>query len=139
MYFDFSIPLLTLVRNAINLSNMSSLSVEQSKLTQQSTMKLSRAAICVKVSSINSFVSAGTGASALRGFGVDGVGTSRGVLGTGSSLPDAPSGFAALLGAGDAGRDSDVARTKLIGKGDGLGGVSRSIKYERKSSSWSLS
>ena len=36
---------LTLVRNAINRSNMSSLSVEQSKLTQQSTMKLDLIAI----------------------------------------------------------------------------------------------
>jgi hypothetical protein len=59
------------MRNAINRSNMSSLSVEQSKLTQQSTMKLGLDATWVKVSSINSRVSFGTGGSKLSGLGVD--------------------------------------------------------------------
>jgi hypothetical protein len=62
---------LTLMRNAIRRSNMSSLSVEQSKLVQQSTMKLGRDATCVSVSSINSLVSFGTGGSRLSGRGVE--------------------------------------------------------------------
>jgi hypothetical protein len=63
--------LLTLIRKAINRSNMSSLSVEQSKLTQQSTMKLGFEATCASVSNINSRVSLGTGGNRLRGLGVD--------------------------------------------------------------------
>jgi hypothetical protein len=62
---------LTLMRKAINRSNISSLSVEQSKLTQQSTIKLGFEATCASVSNINSRVSLGTGGSRLKGRGVD--------------------------------------------------------------------
>lgn len=65
---------LALVRKAISLSNISSLSVEQSKLTQQSTIKLGLNAICVNVSNMSSLVSLGTGGSMLSGRGVLGVG-----------------------------------------------------------------
>jgi hypothetical protein len=100
-------------------------------------MKLGLRAIWVSVSSMSSFVSPGTGGSRLIGLGVDaaGVATSAGVAAPLGWL----SGFAAdspTLAAGEAGRDAALKRCS--GSGEGVGGVRRSIRYERKSSSWSL-
>ena len=110
---------------------MSSLSVEQSKFTQQSTIKLGLSPIWVRVSSMSSLVSLGTGGSKLRGRGVvdAGVPTAVPVGVDDSSGTGSPTSTVVALGvAGVLGREMPVDAVRCTGKGAGLGGVSRSIR-----------
>lgn len=137
-------------------SKRSSLSVEQSKFVQQSTMKLGLSATWASVSSMSSRVSPGTGGRRLYALG---VAAATGVLGpaalsAASDAEAAPAGAAASAGAppltcpsgawptaGVLGRETLTpvcCGASRFGTGADEGGVSRSIRYDRKSSSWSL-
>lgn len=100
-------------------------------------------ASCTNVSSINSFVSTGTGGSKLSALGVEACGVSLPSAATGSFSPSAANGVSMrcwLAEAGVPGRELGCTGLKVwIGsEGAGCCGVSRSMRYDRNSSNCGL-